>query len=199
MTDTGIVCRGKYNGREVLGIRLNWHKRYITLAPVATVIGLAFKLHDPDGLLGGQEDIGITVALVPTDTPGVETGRRHLPCLQMFQNGPTTGKDVFIPLDYVIGGPGTRRPGLGHADDRPGGGARHLAAIAGRGGNIVRRAYHGRLCPHPRAVRHSDRQVRGGPGTPGPARRPPIWSRRPAASPAPASTAEPSRRSSRAS
>ncbi len=105
MTDSGIVCRGKYQGKEVLGIRLNWHKRYITLAPVATVLGLAFKLRDPDRLLGGAEDIGITAALVPTDTPGVDTGRRHLPCMQMFQNGPTTGTDVFIPLDNIIGGP----------------------------------------------------------------------------------------------
>lgn len=105
MTDTGIVCRGRYKGKDTLGIRLSWNKRYITLAPVATVIGVAFKLRDPDRLLGDREDIGITVALVPVDTPGVETGRRHLPAMQMFQNGPTTGKDVFVPLDHVIGGP----------------------------------------------------------------------------------------------
>ncbi|MFZ5706430.1 MAG: acyl-CoA dehydrogenase [Pseudomonadota bacterium] len=104
MIDEGIVCHGQWQGEEVLGIRLNWRKRYITLAPVATVLGLAFKLRDPDGLLGGQEDIGITVALVPTDLPGVETGRRHLPSMQPFQNGPTSGTDVFIPLDHVIGG-----------------------------------------------------------------------------------------------
>ncbi|MBV9218938.1 MAG: acyl-CoA dehydrogenase [Methylobacteriaceae bacterium] len=104
MTDEGVVCRGSYRGSDVLGIRLNWHKRYITLAPVATVLGLAFKLRDPDHLLGGQEDIGITVALVPTGTPGVEIGRRHLPALQMFQNGPTFGHDVFVALDSIIGG-----------------------------------------------------------------------------------------------
>ena len=104
MTDSGVVCRGTWQGREVLGIRLNWHKRYITLAPVATVIGLAFKLYDPDHLIGEREDIGITVALVPTDLPGVEIGRRHLPALQAFQNGPTRGRDVFIPVDNVIGG-----------------------------------------------------------------------------------------------
>lgn len=104
MTDVGIVCHGLWKGREVLGIRLNWAKRYITLAPVATVLGLAFKLHDPDHLLGEQEDIGITVALIPTDLRGVTTGRRHLPAMQPFQNGPTTGKDVFIPLDLVVGG-----------------------------------------------------------------------------------------------
>ena len=104
MTDHGVVCRGEHEGREVLGIRLNWHKRYITLCPVATVLGLAFKLYDPDGLLGGEDDLGITVALIPMDTPGVETGRRHLPAMQMFQNGPTLGHDVFAPMDWVIGG-----------------------------------------------------------------------------------------------
>lgn len=104
MTDTGVVCRGLWQGREVLGIRLNWHKRYITLAPVATVIGLAFKLRDPDRLLGEREDIGITVALVPANLPGIEIGRRHLPAMMVFQNGPIVGRDVFIPLDHIIGG-----------------------------------------------------------------------------------------------
>jgi acyl-CoA dehydrogenase len=104
MTDSGVVCRGTWQGREVLGIRLNWDKRYITLAPVATLVGLAFKLYDPDHLIGDRDDIGITVALVPTDLPGVEIGRRHLPALQAFQNGPARGRDVFIPLDNVIGG-----------------------------------------------------------------------------------------------
>lgn len=104
MIDTGIVCRGKFDGREVLGIRLNWHKRYITLGPVATVLGLAFKLHDPDHLIGDRENIGITVALVPTNLPGVEIGRRHLPEFHVFQNGPNWGRDVFIPMDHVIGG-----------------------------------------------------------------------------------------------
>src|SRR6202048_4785916 len=104
MIDSGVVCRGKWQGREVLGIRLHWHKRYIPLAPVATVLGLAFKLSDPDHLIGSHESLGITVALVPTDLPGVEIGRRHLPALHMFQNGPTWGRDVFIPMDHVIGG-----------------------------------------------------------------------------------------------
>jgi acyl-CoA dehydrogenase len=104
MIDSGVVCRGSWQGREVLGIRLNWHKRYITLGPIATVLGLAFKLYDPDHLIGSQEDIGITVALVPTDLPGVEIGRRHLPALLSFQNGPNWGHDVFIPMDNVIGG-----------------------------------------------------------------------------------------------
>src|SRR5262245_30106143 len=104
MVDHGVVCRGTWQGKEVLGIRLNWHKRYITLGPIATVLGLAFKLHDPDHLLGADEDIGITVALVPTNLPGIEIGRRHLPALMSFQNGPNQGRDVFIPMDNVIGG-----------------------------------------------------------------------------------------------
>jgi acyl-CoA dehydrogenase len=104
MLDSGVVCRGIWQGREVLGIKLNWHKRYITLAPIATVLGLAFKLSDPDHLIGDRAALGITVALVPTSLPGVEIGRRHLPALHMFQNGPTWGHDVFIPMDHVIGG-----------------------------------------------------------------------------------------------
>jgi acyl-CoA dehydrogenase len=104
--DTGVVCRGTYEGREVLGIRLNFQKRYITLAPIATVIGLAFKLQDPDRLLGGEKtDYGITCALIPRGTPGVTIGRRHFPLNVPFQNGPLSGKDVFVPLDAIIGGP----------------------------------------------------------------------------------------------
>jgi acyl-CoA dehydrogenase len=105
MVDNGVICKGDWNGEEVLGIRLNWAKRYITLAPVCTVLGLAFQLRDPDGLLGNERELGITCALVPTDLPGVETGRRHLPSGTMFMNGPTTGEDVFIPLENIIGGP----------------------------------------------------------------------------------------------
>lgn len=103
--DTGIVCRGEFGGRkDVLGIRLNWDKRYITLAPVATLLGLAFRLYDPDRLIGEREDIGITLALIPTDTPGIEIGRRHFPLNSAFFNGPTRGRDVFIPIDWIIGG-----------------------------------------------------------------------------------------------
>ncbi|WP_281967045.1 acyl-CoA dehydrogenase [Roseovarius nanhaiticus] len=105
MIDDGVVCRGTWNGEDVLGIRLNWAKRYITLSPVCTVLGLAFKLRDPDGLIGDTEEIGITCALVPTSLDGVETGRRHIPSSTMFMNGPTTGKDVFVPLENIIGGP----------------------------------------------------------------------------------------------
>ena len=103
--DFGVVCRGEWQGKaDVLGISLTWDKRYITLAPVATLLGLAFRLYDPDHLLGGEEDIGITLALIPTDAPGVHIGRRHMPLTGAFLNGPTWGKDVFVPIDYVIGG-----------------------------------------------------------------------------------------------
>lgn len=103
--DSGIVCMGEWQGEQVPGIRLNWNKRYITLAPVATVLGLAFKLYDPDKLIGDKTSRGITCALIPVNTPGVETGTRHFPLNIPFQNGPTRGKDVFVPLDYIIGGP----------------------------------------------------------------------------------------------
>ena len=104
MVDKGVVCRRAIDGEDVLGISLTFAKRYITLAPVATVLGLAFKLHDPDHLLSDVEERGITVALVPTDTPGVVHGRRHLPSMQAFQNGPVSGEDVFVPLNAIIGG-----------------------------------------------------------------------------------------------
>ncbi|HJH17909.1 MAG TPA: acyl-CoA dehydrogenase [Pseudomonas lactis] len=104
MPDTGVICKGEWQGKETLGLRLNWEKRYITLGPVATLLGLAFKAHDPDHLLGEEEDLGISLALIPTDTPGVEIGRRHLPLGAAFMNGPNSGKDVFIPLEYLIGG-----------------------------------------------------------------------------------------------
>jgi alkylation response protein AidB-like acyl-CoA dehydrogenase len=102
--DKGIICMGEYEGEQVLGIQLNWDKRYITLAPVATVLGLAFKLHDPDHLLGETEDIGITCALIPTDHEGVVIGARHNPMDMGFMNGTTSGQDVFIPIDWIIGG-----------------------------------------------------------------------------------------------
>ncbi|WP_215397048.1 acyl-CoA dehydrogenase FadE [Rheinheimera oceanensis] len=102
--DTGIICKGQWEGEEVIGMRLTWDKRYITLAPIATVLGLAFKLYDPDKLLGDKEELGITCALIPVSTPGVKIGRRHFPLNVPFQNGPTQGKDIFVPLDYIIGG-----------------------------------------------------------------------------------------------
>ncbi|WP_110647279.1 acyl-CoA dehydrogenase [Salinicola peritrichatus] len=103
--DVGIVCRGLHDGKEVLGLKLTFEKRWITLAPVATVIGLAFRMFDPDNLLGrGESDIGISCALIPRETEGMQIGRRHHPIGSPFMNGPIRGKDVFIPLDYLIGG-----------------------------------------------------------------------------------------------
>jgi acyl-CoA dehydrogenase len=104
LPDTGVVCRGQWQGQEVLGLKLNFSKRYITLAPVATVVGLAFRMFDPERLLGSVTDLGITCALIPASTPGIEIGRRHLPLNQPFQNGPIHGRDVFVPLDCIIGG-----------------------------------------------------------------------------------------------
>jgi acyl-CoA dehydrogenase len=103
--DHGVICYGEFAGQgNVLGIRLTWEKRYITLAPAATLLGLAFKLYDPEGLLGGEVNRGITLALIPTDTPGVQIGRRHFPLNSAFLNGPTQGQGVFVPMDFIIGG-----------------------------------------------------------------------------------------------
>lgn len=102
--DQGIIKKGTFNGEEVLGMSLTFNKRYITLAPVATVVGLAFKLYDPDGLLSDQEDLGITCALIPRDTKGLQIGRRHFPLNVPFHNGPVKGEEVFVPLSYIIGG-----------------------------------------------------------------------------------------------
>jgi len=104
LPDSGIVCRGQWNGEEILGMRLTFDKRYITLAPVATVIGLAFKMYDPEGLLGDEKELGITCALLPRNTKGMEIGNRHFPLNVPFQNGPIRGQDIFVPLDYIIGG-----------------------------------------------------------------------------------------------
>ena len=104
MTDVGVVCKQMYKGKETLGMRVNWSKRFISLGPVCTVLGLAFKLTDPDHLLGDETDLGITLALVPSDTEGVDIGRRHYPGMQAFPNGPNSGKDVFMPMDWIIGG-----------------------------------------------------------------------------------------------
>lgn len=104
MRDIGVVCKGQHNGQEVVGIKVSWDKRYITLAPKATLLGLAFRLFDPDNLLGKGEDIGITLAMIPHTHPGVNIGRRHLPSRTAFPNGPTQGQEVFIPMEWVIGG-----------------------------------------------------------------------------------------------
>lgn len=103
--DNGIIEKGMHNGKEVLGIRLNFAKRYITLAPVSTCVGLAFKLYDPNNLYSDEKELGITVALIPADHPGVEIGRRHYPLACPFMNGPINGEDIFMPLDFIIGGP----------------------------------------------------------------------------------------------
>jgi acyl-CoA dehydrogenase len=105
MRDVGVVTKGMHDGKETLGVKLTWDKRYITLAPRATLLGLAFRLFDPDNLLGRGEDVGITLGLIPTDHEGVEIGRRHLPAGAAFPNGPTRGRDVFVPIDWIIGGP----------------------------------------------------------------------------------------------
>ena len=102
--DWGVVCHGEHEGRRVLGLRVTWDKRYITLGPIATLLGLAFRAYDPDHLVGDREDLGITCALIPTSHPGVVIGRRHMPLNAVFQNGPNSGADVFIPMDWVIGG-----------------------------------------------------------------------------------------------
>ncbi|MGA9852512.1 MAG: acyl-CoA dehydrogenase [Gammaproteobacteria bacterium] len=104
ITDYGVVCKGMWEGKEVTGIRLNWNKRYITLAPVATLLGLAFKLHDPEHLVGTRDEYGITCALIPVTLPGISIGRRHFPLNIPFQNGPTHGKDVFVRVESIIGG-----------------------------------------------------------------------------------------------
>ena len=157
MRDIGVVTRGLHEGKETLGIKLNWDKRYITLAPSATLLGLAFRLFDPENLLGHGEDVGITLALIPTDHPGVEIGRRHLPAGAAFPNGPTKGRDVFIPIDWIIGGA-----------ERAGQGWRMLMACLAAGRSISLPATsaaavkallqdeHG-LCPHQEAVQPADR------------------------------------------
>ena len=96
--------RGGPRGQRTLCVRLVWDKRYIALGPVAAVVGLAFRAYDPEHLLGGAEGLGITCALIPTRHAGVNIGRRHMPLNAVFQNGPNWGKDVFIPIDWVIGG-----------------------------------------------------------------------------------------------
>ena len=102
--DFAVVCWGEFEGKRTLGLSVTWEKRYITLGPVATLLGLAFRVYDPEKLIGEREDLGITCALIPTSHPGVEIGRRHMPLNAVFQNGPNSGKDVFIPMEWVIGG-----------------------------------------------------------------------------------------------
>ncbi len=160
ITDTGIVCRGMYEDREVIGIRLNFSKRYITLAPVATVVGLAFRLFDPEHLLGPTEDIGITCALIPRLTPGIHIGRRHFPLNIPFQNGPIQGEDVFVPVDFIHRRRADGGQGMAHAGRAAFGGPLHLAAGQRHGRRDDGGLDHRRLCTHPQAVRPARGQVR---------------------------------------
>ncbi len=157
MRDVGIVTYGDYKGKKVLGVKLTWDKRYITLAPVATLLGLAFNLHDPDNHLGKGEDVGITLALVPADYPGVEIGRRHFPARAAFMNGPTRGTDVFVPMEFPDRRTRLCRPGLADADGVPFDRARDLAARHRHDFDQAVAAGDLGLCPHPASVRHSRR------------------------------------------
>ncbi len=145
--DFGVVCKGLHEGREVVGIRLTWEKRYITLGPVATLLGLAFKLHDPDGLLGTQEDIGITLALIPTRHPGVNIGRRHFPLNASFMNGPELGQGCLHSDGVGDRRARIRRPGLAHADGVPRRGPVHFAAFLQRRCRQARAAHDQRVQP----------------------------------------------------
>jgi acyl-CoA dehydrogenase len=168
MPDRGVVERADFGDeKDVLGIRLNWNKRYITLGPVATVLGLAFKLYDPDHLLGDEVSLGITVALIPTDTPGVTIGQRHNPLNIPFQNGPNSGEDVFIPMDWIVGGEqrigqGWRMlmeslAGLAHADGVAGRRTFYIAASTEYGRRQAYGRNDRRLCAHSQTVQAADR------------------------------------------
>ncbi len=145
-------------GQQVLGMRLTWNKRYITLAPIATVLGLAFKLSDPDKLLGGEEELGITCALIPTSTPGVEIGRRHFPLNVPFQNGPTRGNDIFVPIDYIIGGPKMAGQGWRMLVECLSVGRGITLPSNSTGGGEIRRAGNRCLCSHSSSVQNFYRQ-----------------------------------------
>ena len=156
--DIGVVCKGEFNGKEVLGLKLTFNKRWITLAPVATVIGLAFKLRDPDGLLGDPNlvDYGITCALLPANHPGIEIGRRHNPGAP-FMNGPIKGVDVFIPVDWIIGGCQYGRQGLADAHRMPRCRARGISALSRNGWQRDVLSHRRSLRPHPPSVQYGDR------------------------------------------
>ena len=159
--DYGIVCYGDFNGhKNVLGVRVNWEKRYITLAPVATLLGLAFKLYDPQNLLGAEVSRGITLALIPTDTPGVEVGRRHFPLNSAFLNGPTTGNERVHSDGLHHRRHHAHRPRLAHADGMPGGRAFHLAAGQRDRRRQTGGAHQRRLLPRAQAVPCAGGQVR---------------------------------------
>ncbi len=161
ISDTGIVCRGMYQGREVLGLKLNFSKRYITLAPVATVIGLAFRMFDPDRLLGGEVDIGITCALLPRETPGITIGRRHFPLNIPVPERTHPGQGRIRAAGRHHRRRGAGRARLAHADRTAVGGPLHLAALHCHRRRADGRVDHRRLCAHPPPVRPAGGQVRG--------------------------------------
>jgi acyl-CoA dehydrogenase len=149
--DTGVVCRGSHQGRETIGIRLNFSKRYITLAPIATIIGLAFRLFDPDKLSGATRRITASPSRsCRANTPGITIGRRHFPLNGPFQNGPIQGKDVFVPLDAIIGGPKMAGQGWRMLVEAALGRALHLAAVDRDRRRQGRRVFLRRVCAHPR-------------------------------------------------
>jgi alkylation response protein AidB-like acyl-CoA dehydrogenase len=159
--DIGIVCRDVHDGVDRLGIRLTWEKRYITLGPVATLLGLAFRLRDPDRLLGGEVDVGITLALIPTSHPGVVIGRRHFPLNGSFMNGPNSGRDVFIPIDWIVGGAARAGQGWRMLMECLAAGRVDLAAVVVRRDGEARGAHDRRVRPDPHAVPDARRAVRG--------------------------------------
>ena len=169
--DRGVVCQGEYQGQSVLGIRVTWEKRYITLAPVATVLGLAFQLYDPEHLVGTKDNVGITLALIPANHHGVRIGRRHFPLKLAFQNGPTAGEDVFIPMDMVIGGRERLGQGWRMLMQRlTVGRSISLPALAAAAVKYCAR-YAGALRPGAQAIQAADRPLRGDRGTLGAYRR----------------------------
>ena len=159
MPDTGIVCKGEFEGEEIIGIKLNFSKRYITLAPIATLIGLAFKMYDPDHLIGDTENYGITCALLPKGTKGLETGRRHIPIGSPFMNGTITGEDVFIPLDYIIGGVDQAGEGWKMLTDCLSAGRAIVFAIGCDEWSKICCSSNWTLCQSQRTVRHANCRI----------------------------------------
>ena len=159
--DWGVVCFGEHEGRRVLGLRVTWDKRYITLGPVATLLGLAFRAYDPDHLAGDREDLGITCALIPTTHPGVVIGRRHMPLNAVFQNGPNSGTRRVHPDGLGDRRRADARQRLADADGMPGRRPRHIAAVVEHRHGEARRPDDGRVRARSHAVQDADRPLRG--------------------------------------
>ena len=165
---TGASCaRASIEGKRVLGLRVTWDKRYITLGPVATLLGLAFRAYDPDHLVGDREDLGITCALIPTSHPGVNIGRRHMPLNAVFQNGPNSGTRRVHADGLGDRRRADARQGLADADGMPRRGPRHLAAVVEHRHGEARGAHDGRLRARAHAVQDADRPLRGRRGSAG--------------------------------